>query len=392
MSQVPGPTPVSSSSASSSSSSSSSSPFPTTSSPPSPFKLKAVLADTSLCDYLNGVLNTILFVRLLGLLEPLENVPLSQHSFQNTVYPVISDTSSLRHHSGDDDYLLNRSPREWVASKVEALAKSYREKTHSKRKSHPPTLADLYTKVIVVLRLYNAGHQHATGKNHTGNTAPAGKCWEAWIIDLDVLGNTETTATTTHTNINNTSVAHTIDRTTTVSTTGTAVASTGKERAKDTINLETLLRFSSMDSESRTDAMQTSFRSNMFHIIECADSNCDSIPSVRTQSLNPFLIKTEFQIKPNMYSNNKNDNDTSNNLPGELELDFNSLNISSITGDSGLSHESIEYINTTENGDVVISSGSGSGSGSKSDNDTYANKDKEDLWKNGYNFFKKMLE
>ena len=390
MSQVPGPTPAASSSTSS-----------TTSSPPSPFKLEAVLADTSLGDYLSGVLNTILFVRLLGLLEPLENVPLSQHSFQNIVYPVISDTSSLRNHSAEEDYLLNRSPREWVASKVGALTRSYREKTHGKRKSQPPKLADLYTKVVIVLRLYNAGHQHSNSKNNNSNTDPAGKCWEAWIIDLDVLDNTQTT-TTTIPPINTDFVANPIDRTTTVSTMGTAATnntSMGKEKARDTVNFETLLRFSSMDNQSRADAMQASFRSNMFHIIKCADSNSDSIPSIRTQSLNPFLMKTEFLIKPNMYSNNSNntdnnndDNNTNNNLPGDLELDFNSLNISSITGDSGLSRESIEYINTTENGEVVISSGSGSGSGSKSDNDTYANKGKDDLWKNGYNFFKKMLE
>lgn len=357
---------------------------PSANSPPSPFKLDAVLTEASLDAYLNGILNTILFVRLLGLLEPLENVPLSQHSFHGIAYPVIRDTTTLRNPAENrpqnyDDDLLNRSPREWTASKVGALMKSFREKRPNKRKTQSPIWLDMFMKVVVVLKLYDATHPHHNNNTNNGNinsnSESGDGCWEIWVLDLDVLANTEKTTTT---------IANPIDRTTNTNTTNRTATATATDRSKDTGKL---YDFFSLDAHDRLGSMESSFRSNMFQIIKYADSNTDNIPGIRTQSLNPFSIRTEFWVKPNHYTSAG-----INNPSGELDLDFNSLNISLIMGDSALSQESMEYINTTENGEVVISSGSGSGSGSKSDNETNANRVKDDLWKNGYNFFKKMLE
>ncbi|KAG0689163.1 hypothetical protein C6P40_005464, partial [Pichia californica] len=74
--------------------------------------------------------------------------------------------------------------------------------------------------------------------------------------------------------------------------------------------------FISKNSESRDKIMKSSFESNIFSIIKFSESNTDNIPSIKTQYLNPFMIKTDFLIDWTFY-----------NLNPDLNLDLD-LNIS----------------------------------------------------------------
>lgn len=301
------------------------------------FKLNAIVLDNYLRDYLNGLLNTILFIRLLGIIEPLEDIPLANHSFESIVYPVINNNKNI---SNKDD-LINRSPQSWVSNKIKSLMNSYDEKINKKQKTN--SLGDVFTKIIFVLKFFNVSD------NQT---------WEIWVIDLDVLDSNI---------INKESISSSAYFTNPVD----KLKSNGKSK-----DFTSLHGFLSNDMNTKIKLMRSSFESNMFNIIKFSESNIDNMPSIKTQDMNPFSIKTDYLINWRYYISN---------LDFNLDLD---LNLSSLHNSTDLSQESIEYINTTDNGDIIISSGS------NSENDI-SNKNKgpkDDLWKNGYNFFKKMLE
>lgn len=362
-----------------------------------PVKIKAIISDNLLDDYLTGLLNTILFVRLLGSLTP------SQSSFQNIIYPKIENsknTNNTNNISKDTtltsnlDDLLNSSPQSWVARKIQLLKKSYFDRKRYKKKlksnhhninnKSNNSISDVYTKIIFAVRFYS---------NYSGFTENA-KPWESWIIDLDVLDNDEFDNDNNDNNNNNKEFYKFNINNTEID---------NENENEDLLILQKQMKklydFIFQSPTVRLESIKSSFHSNMLEIVKLANTNNENLPSMKSHTLNPFSIKTEFLIDSKIYNNIENSisNKSSDSNISDY-LDFNSFNVSSFTAnDSHMtpnskepdsSHESIEYIHTTENGDVILSSGSNSTNDISNGN----NGKRDDLWKNGYNFFKKILE
>lgn len=326
--------------------------------PSSFLNLYAILDDSLLHDYLHGILHTLLFMRLLGLID-CSNI--NNNSFLGIVYPVIKvkdkELNLIDDYDYNDDYdydyLLNTSPSDWINKKVDNLIKKYEENIQvrkTKLNEKDGSLSDVYSKILIIIKFY--GNERIESSNDDKRYK---NCWETWILEFDVLSNI-------------------LSRQTPVSC------------LDSNSNYILLYKFLEMKPRNRIDSVKNNFNSNMFEIISLIDHNKEHIPSIKkSHSINPFNLKLNSLIYSDLYDKNFNLANFINDLD---------LNISLITGDSRLSQESIEYINTTENGEVIISSDSNSNSNSVSifNDESTTPRVGDELWKNGYNFLKKMLE
>lgn len=302
------------------------------------FNFSAILDEGALRDYLSGIINTILFLRLLGTVEPCR----TQNSFMGICYPVILESSTA-----DTNNSPSTSPQSWTREKIAAIVNSYTEKKKGQLDQNTSQfrLSHVFTKIIFILKLYDT---------HSGNE---GICWETWVIETDVL---------------NPEAFH-----------GTDVSLIEKSQKADPFvaNNRPLYDFLNMAPYTRSQFIKDTFRSNMLDVIKHADSNRGVISnsSMNVKTLDLFPIKSDYLIDFNLYNTNFNIGDLTKN--SDLEFISNSFNLSS------LSQESLQQITAS---DFIDDS-----SATNQDDPTQQNnipKRSDDLWKNGYNFFKKILE
>jgi hypothetical protein len=311
------------------------------------YTISAIVDDSLLNDYLLGILNTILFVRLLGVVEPSSKI----HQFLNTSYPVISNNNNNNNNNNNTSSLYNSSPYEWTIKKVNSIMDSYKRKINSINNNpyyndEINSLSQIFTKIIFIIKF-----------NKITNTNRI----ESWIIELNVLNKSYYDSFWDDFVINNI----------------------------DNINNNensNFLKFLKLDSSTlKRNFINDSFNDNLFKILKYVDNNKTFLPliNLKLNNLTNFNIKTDLIIDSNLF-NNKNFN--INNLINSSSMDSIDLDSLSISNSFDKSDESLEYINTNENGDIIMSSSN------SLNNDSNIGKLSDDLWKNGYNFLKKMLE
>ena len=381
--------------------------------------ITATVTDTDLPSFLRGVLNTLVFLRVMA---PVNARYLTDPLNSDFTYPSIATVAP--HNAGDDitgitnGTNINREPTKWVDAKLHRILRKYNAQSrHQSSKANQDYLSDVYTKVILVTNLYNYNYKGNDKEKDKDKQSPVHlRHCDTWVITLDVLNTT----------IADTLNEHTIEY----------LKSSDKYD-----NDPSLFTFLKQDSQKRHDHVLSVYQSA---IMDCLEDACDQIDKIGNSDSNnninvEYYIKMTSKIDPTFYTSKyamvemdmlasrvgydlemvekdlvdtEDDNDDDDDDDDDDKEQAGIPNLVSKPKnpyDMDLSKESIEYIRTTQNGDVILDTPSHSNSNSNSNSNSASfnhisqlnsnpnsnsnsNSQPDDIWQNGIKFFKKILE
>lgn len=277
-------------------------------------QISAVLEESSLNGYLDGILNTILFMRLL---DPIDT-DFSFSHFLKTNYPSTrSSQIKLPTCAIEASSWINECISEIHSNITPIEANNLTDAVHS--------IDSLFAKVLLSLKFY---------VDDTDNNHRSKRC-ESWLIDLDILRD--------------------------------QFSSSFFDREKmDTLKSNKSINFNNLNSNSllylslnpsfRQDFLNDLFQSNISQIIQYVDSHRENVPIFKSTK-SPFLLDYKIVVTSSIYTNPLDIEDLASSFPG---LDSN---------------ESIEVLSSLEY--------------DKQKNEAST---ADDLWKNGYNIIRKILD
>ncbi|QPG72751.1 hypothetical protein FOA43_000052 [Brettanomyces nanus] len=304
------------------------------------FNLKLVTDLDTAADYIKGIVWTIFFNRLFGFIVPQDGL-----NFLGVPYPT-TDLPEL-------DRLIE--------SKIECIMGELNkgEKEYNDQLLYKCVIVVKFYEKAVMLDNNSNGLQDRQGSNNVSTSSASSSsilmprrtkkyqnCWEKWILKVTILNN------------------------------------------HNTKMLET-------DTNSRLDFFKEDFEKNMFKLFDYVDKNRSHIPPIQSVDKAPFPYKILFALNTHE--------------PKSLESAFASFEMSSkstletgtnigsgsASGSVSGSLASLEYVTTTEEGDLILTTTPLQHE--QKDANTNPNyrpniPSGEELLRNGYKFIKKFLE
>ncbi|GMM31938.1 hypothetical protein DAMA08_046830 [Martiniozyma asiatica (nom. inval.)] len=381
--------------------------------------LYAITDPVHLTDTIHALITSILFTRAFGTIKCTSNSFLGI-SYAGFDYPELEEiitgkVQQIQIQVEDEISLINKTDSVWV--NVIIMIKFYE------------TVLTQSGSIEALDLIAGVGGSQRQRRGYVGS-------WEQWIINVDVFIGEYLGAENVSPLTEGHAVGYTIN---------------------DRVQLGS--KFKSMKLSDRLGIYAKQFETNLFSIVAFNENNKDHIPSITSKEILPFPIRLEYfcsgdsdsqELDSAMYkldtsfqkgeidlgsllsadnswdirnsnhgddssknnnkntdSNNNNNNNNNNNIINKNGTGTESSSDSPINN-SGFSQESLEYIATTDAGDVIMGSFSGKAKRAKfkfaSNPEHTSSKEEEslqthdnpkigdELWKNGYKFFKKMLE
>ncbi|VEU21381.1 DEKNAAC102533 [Brettanomyces naardenensis] len=299
------------------------------------FELKLVTDIDTAQDYLKGILWSIFFHRLFGSIVPQDN-----HNFLGVPYPTTEFPELDRLIESKIDCIVgelagkNRdSDNEELIYKCVIVVKFYEKSTVLESVGEPQ-----------ILKGGNVASQSSRSNSQSGSsssilmpqrTRKYQNCWEKWVLTVTILNNRNS-------------------------------------------------RMLEMDNNSRLDFYKEDFERNLFKLIAYMDKNKSHIPPIQSIDRSPFPYKILFAL-------NTHDSSSLDTAFASFETLSDRQSPDTRGSSNSESQGSVEYITTTEGGDIIMGNPGNNGDDPKTSG-YRAIPSGEEMLRNGYKFLRKFLE
>ncbi|ODV85696.1 hypothetical protein CANARDRAFT_7074 [[Candida] arabinofermentans NRRL YB-2248] len=334
------------------------------------FNLKIIADLDTVHDYLKGILWTIFFTRLFGSIKPDDNNSFLDIPYPTTPFPeleslieskIVSILDGLTSSTySQSNYNVHRTSGSDI--------QNYQDTTDNDNSSD-----ELFYRCVMVIKFYersiiisNPDLQSSTklwGNSNNNEPRQVSRldsdssltsltqrtpnhirkyinCWEKWILSINIINNRN----------------------------------------------QKMMQLSNTD---KLDLYKDDFENNLFNVIDFVDANKDHIPPIQSIDKSPFPYKIVFALNTHD-SNSLNQVFTKFEIPnGKINDSMNNMNNEERYSDD--QQDSMEYITTTEAGDVIMSTSSNANNYNNDQNHRSLNSG-EEMLRNGYKFIKKLLE